>query len=350
MEFLYEYGLFLLKAATVVVALLLIIGGIASAAGKNKPQNEGEIKVRHLSEELKDTANQIKKELLPKEDFKKFEKIEKKELKEKEKKQKRDKNKDLPSNKKRLFVLEFDGDMKASAVEHLREEITTLLMIAEDNDQVLLKLESGGGMVHSYGFAAAQLQRIKESGLKLTIAVDRVAASGGYMMACIGDKIIASPFAILGSIGVIAQIPNFNRLLRKHDIDFEQHTAGEYKRTLTLFGEVSDKGREKFKEEIEDTHGLFKGFVEHHRPAVDINQVATGETWYGQQAIDNNLIDNIQTSDDFIMKYAQENDVYALSYELKKPLAERLGIAASVVTDTLLSRFWSKKQLSELSQ
>ena len=109
----------------------------------------------------------------------------------------------------------------------------------------------------AYGLAASQMQRIRDKKLKLTVCVDKVAASGGYMMAVVADKIIAAPFAVLGSIGVLAQVPNFHRLLKKHDVDFEMLTAGKYKRTLTMFGENTDKGREKFQEDIEDTHVLF---------------------------------------------------------------------------------------------
>ena len=105
---------------------------------------------------------------------------------------------------------------------------------------------------------------------------DKVAASGGYMMACIGDRILSAPFAVLGSIGVVAQIPNLHRLLKKHDVDYEVLTAGEYKRTLTVFGENTDKGRQKFQEDLELTHVLFKDFVSRYRPQLDIDQVLGG--------------------------------------------------------------------------
>ena len=153
--------------------------------------------------------------------------------------------------------------MDAHEVESLREEITAIISIANPSkDKVLIRLESGGGVVHGYGLAASQLQRIKSAGIPLSVAIDKVAASGGYMMACVADEILAAPFAIVGSIGVIAQIPNFNKILKKNDVEFEQITAGEFKRTLTLFGENTDKAREKFREEIEQTHDLFKTTLE----------------------------------------------------------------------------------------
>lgn len=220
----------------------------------------------------------------------------------------------------------------------LREEITAILTIATPNDEVVLCLESPGGMVHSYGLAASQLTRITKKGIPLTVVVDAVAASGGYMMACIGTKILAAPFAVIGSIGVVAQLPNFHRLLKKNDIDYELFTAGEHKRTVTMFGDNTAENKAKFVEELEDTHNLFKSFVSEHRPQVNIDAVATGETWYGQRAIENNLIDDIQTSDEYLMSMRDDSHIYRVSYELKKSLQEKLGIAVQYAADGVLSK------------
>ncbi len=203
-----------------------------------------------------------------------------------------------------------------------------MLSLGSGISEIVVKVESGGGMVHQYGFAASQLERIKQSGIPLTVCVDKVAASGGYMMAVVADKIIAAPFAILGSIGVIAQLPNFNRLLKKNDIDFEVHTAGEYKRTLTLFGENTDKARDKFRDDLADVHTLFKDFVSERRSVVDVAKVANGDVWYGQKALEVNLVDEIQTSDEYLQKRCESADVYLLSSEKKKNVMERLGLAA----------------------
>jgi serine protease SohB len=275
--------------------------------------------------------------VLSEDEFKKLQKEEKKADKAKKKHKPEE-----PERRKRVFVLSFDGDVRASAVENLREEISAILTLAKRDDEVVLRLESPGGMVHGYGLAASQLQRISQREIPLTVAVDAVAASGGYMMACIGTKIIAAPFAIIGSIGVIAQLPNFNRLLKKHDIDYEMFTAGEYKRTVTMFGENTDKGREKFVEELEDTHTLFKDFVSRHRPQVNIDDVATGEVWYGTRALECQLIDDIQTSDEYLMQAAKECDVYTVEFAFKKTLQEKLGMAAQAVSskvyDVLMRR------------
>ena len=241
-----------------------------------------------------------------------------------------------------MYVLGFDGDVKASATESLREEISAVLPQIEKGDEVLVKVESPGGMVHSYGLASSQLQRIKNAGVPLVIAVDKVAASGGYMMACVADRIIAAPFAVLGSIGVVAQLPNFHRLLKKNDVDFELFTAGEHKRTVTMFGENTDKGREKFVEELEETHVLFKNFVSANRPALDIGKVATGEIWYGQNALEEGLIDELQTSDAFVQGRLADWDVFEVTFSQKKNWQEKLGLAAESALEKSFLKIWQR--------
>ena len=339
MEFLSEYGLFLAKAFTIVVAILVVAIGVAAASHRGKKERDGEIEVLPLNKKFDDMEEILKSTVLEPDELKQYHKALKK--KEKEDK-KRHKQEPQEERRKRVYVLSFDGDTKASAVEHLREEITGILTIAGREDEVVLRLESPGGMVHAYGLAASQLTRITRKEIPLTIAVDAVAASGGYMMACIGSKIIAAPFAVIGSIGVIAQLPNFNRLLKKNDIDFEMFTAGEYKRTVTMFGENTEKGRQKFVEELEDTHALFKSFVAEHRPQVNITEVATGEVWYGQRAIEHNLIDDIQTSDEYLMSLRDSCDIFEVKFVEKKTLQERLGLAASYAVDSAVTRLWGR--------
>lgn len=351
MEFLSEYGLFLAKAVTIVIAILIIIGAVVSAGQKNKSQHSGHITVNNLSDELKDLEQDIRKETLSKEAFKSYQKKLKEEQKQKtkaEKKAAKSHDTESDAQEKRLFVVDFDGDVQASAVENLREEITAILSVAEPDDEVLVRLESPGGMVHTYGLAASQLKRVKQHDIKLNIAVDEVAASGGYMMACVADKILAAPFAIIGSIGVLGQVPNFNRLLKHNKVDFEQHTAGEFKRTLTMFGENTDKARDKFKQELEETHQLFKSFIAENRSSLDIDKVATGEHWYGSQALELGLIDEITTSDDFIVNWAKENPVFKVKYEIKKPLSERLPVSLAAALQQTFLNFWQRGESQKL--
>ncbi|WP_372758190.1 protease SohB [Litorivivens sp.] len=339
MEFLSDYGLFLAKTVTFVVALLIVIGSLASL-GSRKRDAEGHIEVTALNDRFEDWEDQVKSVVLDETAFKQDRKEAKKKYKAEQKAAK--KHKEAAPLKPRLYVLDFDGDIKASAVEHLRHEISAVLTLARPEDEILVKLESGGGMVHSYGLAASQLDRIRSKGIPLTVAIDRVAASGGYMMACIANRIMAAPFAVVGSIGVIAQLPNFHRLLKQHNVDFEMHTAGDYKRTLTVFGENTDEGREKFLEELEETHQLFKEFVSEHRPQVAIEKVATGEVWYGSKALLQNLVDEIRTSDEYILSKREQSDIFEVKYVAKKTLAEKVGVAAHSALDAVIGKWVTK--------
>ena len=346
MEFLANYGLFLLKAITIVAAVGMIIGLIASAGRKQKSNTAANISVTHVNERLDEMAETIKTSILDEKTLKEQEKRKKKEKKE-EKKQKKS-----PGNeeKKTVYLIDFNGDIKASAVDQLREVISAILLTAKEQDEIVLTLESGGGMVHSYGLAASQLDRIRQRNIPLTICVDKVAASGGYMMACVANKVCAAPFAVIGSIGVVAQLPNFHRLLKKNDIDFEMYTAGEYKRTLTVFGENTDKGREKFTEDLELTHQLFKDFVSQQREAVDIDKVATGEIWFGSKALSMNLVDEITTSDDYITRLAKEHPVYQVEYTTKKTLREKIGLAVEQGVEKGILRLITKLDTSRFFQ
>lgn len=334
MEFLYEYGLFLAKAATLVIAILLVVGTVLGMAMKQK-KHKGELDVTCISDKLEETKESMMVELLDKDEYKKHQKALKKAEKQKE---------SDPETKPRLFVINFEGSMDAHEVDALREELTAILAIAKPEDKVLVKVESGGGVVHGYGLAASQLQRIRNANLDLTIVVDKVAASGGYMMACVANRIIAAPFAILGSIGVIAMVPNVHRLLKQNNVDVEQHTAGEYKRTLTVLGENTDAGREKFKQELEEVHVLFKDFVRQHRPELDIEKIATGETWFGTQALEMGLVDEIGTSDDVILQASKQAKVYAVKYHQKKNLAEKLSMSAATVMQGITNKLWKQSR------
>ena len=246
-------------------------------------------------------------------------------------------------NDQKIYVLDFKGDVQASAVDTIREEITLILATAKaGHDRVVVRLESPGGMVHGYGLAAAQLVRLRDAGFNVTICVDKVAASGGYMMACIANEIISAPFAVVGSIGVVAQVPNFNRLLKQHNVDFELYTAGEYKRTVTMFGENTPEGKAKFEEELQQTHSLFKHFVEKYRPQLDVAQVATGEHWYGEDARELNLVDKLQTSDEYLLSLLPKHDVYVINTRKRPTFGEKLGLQTAQMAETLIPTVMGK--------
>ena len=320
-----DYGLFLLEVVTllglVVVVVLLVI-----ANARRGGDREG-LTIKHLNKQMEQTAKQLKRVLLPKDQFKRESKASAKARKER----KRGKT-GVP--RKRVFVLDFKGDLRATAAASLREEVTAILSIAQEGDEVLLRLENAGGTVHEHGFAASQLLRLKARKVRLLIAVDKVAASGGYLMACVADRLMAAPFAVVGSIGVLVQQPNFHRLLEEKGVDYEMITAGRFKRTLTLFGENTDEGRQKLKQELEDVHALFKAEVAAARPQVDLERVSTGEHWYGTQALALKLVDELRTSDDYLLEASAERDLYHVAYKRRRPLSERL--LGSV--DALLNR------------
>jgi serine protease SohB len=323
LEFLIEYGLFLAKSLTVLVSILVVIVVIFGSTQRQRDPEVGHIEVKNLNDSLEGVTQSLKSIVLNPELLKKDAKEEKKKEKEKHKTQKKDlKQGEAP--RPRMFVLDFVGDVQASEVVNLREEITAILSVADEQDEVLVRLESPGGVVHGYGLAASQLQRIRNKSVPLTVSVDKVAASGGYMMACIANKIIAAPFSLLGSIGVVAQIPNFHRILKKNDIDVEILTAGEYKRTLTLFGENTDKAREKFVDELEDVHDLFKDFVSENRPQLDMEKVATGEAWFGKRALERDLVDDLKTSDEYIVDSCTDRDVFLVKYVIHKNKIDKI--------------------------
>lgn len=299
MDFLAQYGMFALKSFTIVVSILILFAGIVSLGRKPKPKLE----ITSLNEQFNNVRNLMHKEIKDK----------------KPEKKKKDKSK-RPS----LYVVDFTGDIKASQVEQLREEITAILTVAKPEDEVVIRLESPGGAVNGYGLAASQLNRIRDKQIPMTVCIDKVAASGGYLMACVANHIIAAPFAIIGSIGVVAQIPNFHRWLKKNNVDVEVLTAGEYKRTLTLFAENTEKGRKKFQEDLEKIHQTFREYVLENRQQLDIDKVSTGEHWLAKDAFDLRLVDGLKTSDQYICDKMDAFNVFKITSHGKQSLIAKM--------------------------
>ena len=312
LEIFLEYGLFLLKVITVLISVIVLISFVA--ASKKSTSAEG-LEIENLNDKYKGLSDSLNKAVMEKDEWKKKQKSEKAIAK---------KNKKKKTRKPKAYILDFIGDIKASAVPSLREEVTAILDIAKRNDQIVLRLDNHGGVVHEHGLAASQLARIRQKKIHLTVVVDKVAASGGYLMASVANKIYAAPFAILGSIGVIAQLPNFNRLLDNYGVDFEQITAGQYKRNVTMFGKNTDEDREKLKDQLEEIHELFKSSVNEYRPQLDLERVATGEHWYGSKALELGLIDEIKTSDELLIEMAKKYEIFSVKLKVKKPLKKRL--------------------------
>jgi serine protease SohB len=359
-EFIAEYGMFLAKVATIVVALVIVIIVIAASGSKGDKGSgkKGALKVTQLNDHFDDLKDRIRQAVLEKSELKNLHKEEKKqkkaEAKEKERKRKEqqlgtedtaDEADNGDAEPRRVYVLNFKGNIAADAVSCLREEISAILSMAGNHDEVILRLESPGGMVHAYGLASSQLLRLKAEKIPLTICVDKVAASGGYMMACLADKLVAAPFAIIGSIGVLVQLPNFHRVLKKYDVDFEMISAGEYKRTLTTFGEITQKGRDKVQEDVQTIHDLFKNWVKEHRPSVDIDKIATGETWVGSLAKERYMVDDLRTSDECILAACENADVFEVEYEFRKTIQDKLGRILEQSIDKALTGWFERSNV-----
>jgi|SRR3990167_389717 len=323
-----ELALFSAKILILVIFILIVFAAFFALLAKSKEKMKGRLMIKNLNKKYHESTEELMAETLSKKEFKKYLKQKKLENKLKQKSDQKEKN---------IYVLNFQGDLRASAVVALREEITAILNVATTQDEVIVRLESPGGTVPGYGLAAAQLMRLRAKYIPLTITIDKMAASGGYMMACVANKILCAPFAIVGSIGVIVQLPNFHRLLKDKHIDFEQHTAGEYKRTITVFGENTEAGRTKLHEEIEDIHQQFKHLISQYRQQVDVQKIATGEHWLGQQALHLKLVDVIQTSDDYLLECSKNATLFEITYEIKKTWLGKLTAVGSLLLERTIT-------------
>jgi serine protease SohB len=336
MAFWLDIAAFLVKALIIVAA----IGGLAiliARLARSGEAKDREIKVRSLNERYDDMRDAMDGVLLNKKERKALAKSAKKEVKASAKARRGQE----PG--KRIYVLAFKGDMRASAVKRLGSEIDAVLIAARPGtDEAIIRIDSPGGTVTGYGLAAAEILRLREHKIKVTASVDQVAASGGYMMACAADRIVAAPFAVVGSIGVVAPVPNLHRLLKKNEIEFEEMTAGEFKRTVSVLGEITPEGREHFRGKLDATHEAFKAHVKQCRPNVDLAEVANGDHWLAGEALGLGLVDELSTGDELLFRARDRARLYEVTTEAKKTLFQQLmsgwGVAAQKAADFVVSR------------
>ena len=313
---------------------------------RKKKKKEPHLTFKHWNHRFANDFEQLEREIhaanfLPKDAVKLLKKAKKKEdknekLKDKEKDIKTvntirekllnglDSKEVLKEHSNCVYVLTFIGSIMASEVEQLREQISFLIQVAKPSDEIVIRITSPGGAVPQYGLASSQIERLKIAGLRCVVCVDTVAASGGYMMASVADKIIAAPFAIIGSIGVVAGIPNFYRVLQKNEIDYHLFTAGKYKRTVTPFSEVTDEGKQKLQDDITAIHEAFKRHIKDGRPGVDIEEISTGEYWLATQAKEKGLVDEIMTSDDYLCRKLDDYEIIEIKTEIEQNRLEKL--------------------------
>jgi serine protease SohB len=334
MAFWLDIAAFAVKAFLIVAA----VGGLAALLLRltrgESPQG-AEIRVRSLDERYDSMRDALNEEILDKKARKAFAKARKKDAKEAAK---------AGASGKRLYVLSFKGDVRASAVRRLAAEIDAVLTAARPElDEVVLRIESPGGTVTGYGLGAAQVTRLRDHKIRVTASVDQVAASGGYLMACAADRIVAAPFAMIGSIGVVAQLPNLHRLLKKNDIDFEELTAGEFKRTVSMLGEITPAGREHFRGKLDATHEAFKLFVRQRRPDADLAAVANGDVWLASEALGLGLVDALSTGDDLLFHARGEARLFEVAAGERKTLLQQalggLGFSAQRAIERVARHF-----------
>lgn len=311
MDYLYDISLFFLKSLIIVVGLLVVILIPMIQSQKRKAGKKKKLELENLKNRFKPYIQEFHQAHMNKKKYKNY-------LKQLKKKEPIESEKEKPNS----FLISFTGDKMATQVESLRDEVSLILNIAKPEDEVILLLESPGGAVASYGLAASQLVRLRDR-LKLTICVDTVAASGGYLMASTGHQIISAPFALVGSIGVLFQTPNIHEFLKKRDISFEEITAGKYKRTITPFGKITEEKKQKLQEQIDLVYFQFKNFLKKYRENLDFEKVATGEVWLGAEALKLHLVDKIQCSDDYIMEALKTRNVYKIKLKEEKKLWEK---------------------------
>lgn len=314
MDFFVDLAAFLIKAGILAAASVFVLGSLIGMIRRARMDpGQDHLRVTYLNEELADHSLSILNAMMPPKAFKKLARRQQQELGVKSR------------TRPKTFILDFFGDLAASSVDALRQQINALLLVLEEKDEVLVRLESSGGKAHAYGFAAAQLGRLKGENRRLVVSIDRVAASGGYMMACVADHIIAAPFALVGSIGVLAMVPNFHRLLQQFNVDYDEFAVGENKKNISLLGANTEEGKQKFIQDMEEFHRDFKGFVAEHRPAVKIDEAADGDVWYGEKARTLGLVDELKTSDDFLLERIKERDLFRVEFVESKPLRKRLS-------------------------
>ena len=365
MEFLANWGLFAVKLVTVLVFVFLLVSLLISLAMQAKAHNEDDkdkikFKFTNLFNFYKDNVDKLDA-AIDEFDESKSDKEKKAYLKQKAKALKTEPQKLREEKAERikkaeaqgefcpehLFVIDFDGDARASQVDELTKKVNLILAKATDKDEVIIKLTSPGGVVNGYGLCASQLERIRNKGINLVACVDTVAASGGYMMACVASKIVAAPFSYVGSIGVVAQIPNFNKVLKNHDVEYEQVTAGKYKRTLTMFGENTPEARDKFKQEITLIHNRFKAIVAKYRTKLDIENIATGEYWLAEDAKELNLVDQISTFDEYLQNRLDFTKVCAIKISIDKDEKKSLK---DILKKLLMAKTWIKTVRKQLTK
>lgn len=247
----------------------------------------------------------------------------------------------------KVAVLKFKGDIRASARFAFAKLVDEVVLNAREFKEVVVVVESPGGGVSEYGMLFAELERMRkcEENFQLTVVVDTVAASGGYLMSLPAHKILAAPFAMVGSIGVVSFIPNIRELLEANKIKPRTFTAGDFKRTVTLTDEGDEKSAEQYKQQLALIHEQFKQALKKYRPQVELEKVATGEAWLASTTVEKELqlVDGLNTSHALLLEMNQSFDLveYSSKAERKTFLKRILGCddENQSIVDQIVTKF-----------
>ncbi len=249
----------------------------------------------------------------------------------------------LPGPPPRLAVLRFQGlrDLNASGDQRLSEAIDEVLVNRDHFEEAVVIIDSPGGTTHGYGHAYALLERLSASGLKVTACIDRIGASGGYLMALPADRILAGPFAIVGSVGVVAGIPNVKRLLEEKGVSYRLFVAGDKKRVVHFADDDGPEVREYMDEKLAGIHTQFLQAVEKHRgDRVKLDEVRSGDHWSAEESVEKGLglVDELQTSAEYLLE--RNREVALVMIERRVDITERFaGYLAARLSARVASLF-----------
>jgi protease-4 len=262
----------------------------------------------------------------------------------------------------RIAMLAAEGDIiRAEGKPGLGTEaviasgpfIKTIRQIREDRSikGVILRIDSPGGDATASDEILREL-KLLSAAKPMVVSMSDVAASGGYYMASTGDPIVAYPDTITGSIGVLYVKPNIHGLFDKLGISEDAITRGKMADVDSVYTPLSDAGRQKLHESIQDVYDVFVSKVASARKKTfaQIDPIAQGRVWMGAQARDNGLVDQLGGLDQAIALVRQKAHLPAngatnlILYPPRRSLLDVLtSSSTSSIEDEVTARDLRKK-------
>ncbi|WP_343192796.1 S49 family peptidase [Buchnera aphidicola (Taiwanaphis decaspermi)] len=301
MEFIYSYILFIIKTLSVLFFLHLfskII--IIYILKKNDIYLNNTLKVELLNNHYKKLKNDLsffqKKKIIN--------------------------QKNVYNKKSNLYILDYNDKIKKNKIKKLREEISSIILVAKKNDEVLLRLENTSDIVYEYGLVIAQLQRLRKKGIKLIISIDKIVSNGGYIIACVADHISASPFSIIGPINIVVNIPNIDKYTQTSNLNNQLNDCNTFTK-LTLIKNNTKIYVNKIFNKLDIKKYIRNSFIKDMRPSLNLNKIFNQNYWIGENAINEKLIDSINTSDDILFSKKDTHNLLKIKYVYKSNIVEK---------------------------